>query len=182
MINKLKQELQKPIVKYGLIVTTVLLLIQKVFLPWFEWRQNLSNDLQVKAGFSIERSVLEQALNSLTDKQKLLQTDLKILQSSFAESGKGNAKVEMPTQVRQICEEFDVKVNRVSVTELESKYEGLNSYMVSVEAQGSVDRLFKLIEKLESDQSFFVVDRMTIYSRRKQQMKVRMELQKHVEN
>ena len=54
--------------------------------------------------------------------------------------------------------------------------------MVSLEAEGSVDRLFRLVEKLERDDTFFIVDRMTIYSRRKQQMKVRMELQKHVES
>lgn len=180
MVSKLQEELKKPLVKYGLIVTAVLLVVQKAFVPWIEWRSETSQALTVKSKFAIDQADLKEALGNVSSRQKELSSDLKKLKFSFAKTGKGSARVELPTQVRQICESFGIKVNRVAVTELEGKYRGVKSYMVSLEAQGSVDKLFKLVEKLESDNAFFVVDRMTIYSRQKQQMKVRMELQKHV--
>lgn len=179
MNNQLKTELKKPLVKYGLILTAVLVLIQNALLPWLEWRGEMSDTLVVKYGFAIDRSELESAMQGISTRKTELKGDLEKLKSSFIRQG--NSKVELPTKVRNICESFEIKVNRVSVTELENKYKGIDSYMVSLEAEGTVDKLFRLVEKLETDAAFFIVDRMTIYSRRGQTMKVRMELQKHVE-
>ncbi|UAA39656.1 hypothetical protein KIH87_04680 [Paraneptunicella aestuarii] len=181
MANKFKDELQKPVVKYGLIMMAALVFVQYVFLPWLYWRNDMSSDLIVKSGFAIKRSALEMAIEDIKAKQEALKEDLALLRQSFLKTENGSSKVELPTKVRQICESFDVKVNRVAVTELEEEHVGLSSFMISLEAESSVDKLFKLVEKLENDKSFFIVSRMTIYSRSNQSMKVRMELQKYVE-
>lgn len=181
MFDKLSEEFQKPIVKYGLIVTALLVLIRNIVVPWFEWRQHMTDDLKIKSGLVIDRSLLEIALIDLEGKSQELKSDLDSISLSFSKEKNANTKVELPTQVRQLCESFDIKVNRISVTELESKIHDVESFMISLEAEGSVDRLFKLVDKLENDKAFFMLDRMTIYSRHGQEMKVRMELQKYVE-
>lgn len=180
MNNKIAEEFNKPIVKYGLIVTVVLVLIQQVIVPWFEWRGGKVDELRVKSGYVISEAKLQAALVQIEADARLLTDDLTKLEKAFVATSTGNARVYLPTQVRQLCEGAQVKVNRVSVSEIETNSSDLLAFNVSLEAQASTDKLFRLIDQFENSESFYVVDRLTIYSRQREQMKVRMELLKYV--
>ncbi len=182
MVNRLTQELQKPLVKYGLMLVVLLVVLQKVVVPWIEWRQDLSEQLQVTSSLLVDKQKLESSLAALELKQEALSGDLQRLFQSFSGIKATSAKVELPTQVRQICDKFDVQVNRIAVTELEPREKPVSSFMVSVETSGSVDALFALLSTLENAQEFFIVDRLTVYGRQGQAMKARLELLKHVSN
>ena len=179
MNKKLQEELQKPIVKYGIAIVLLLVVIQRGLLPWLEWREGLQEELSVKASLVIDEETILAGVENITQRQSSLAMDLASLKKRF-EGDITNAKVALPTEVRQICSQFDIKVNRVAVNQVESDSPTLQSFVVSLEAQGSVDRLFQMISELENTDAFFVVDRLTVYSRRKEQMKVRMELRKYV--
>jgi len=180
MNNKIAEEFNKPVVKYGLIVTAMLVLIQQVIVPWFEWRASKVDELQVKSGYVISEAKLQAALAQIEADASLLKQDVTHLEKAFAATNTGNARVYLPTQVRQLCESAQVKVNRVSVAEIETDSPDLLAFNVSLEAQASTDKLFRLIDQFENGESLYVVDRLTLYSRKREQMKVRMELLKYV--
>lgn len=180
MNSKLVEELNKPIVKYGLIVTVILILVQQAIVPWFEWRAEKVSELELKSGYVISEVKLQSALETMQTDTEQLVSDLNVLEQAFVATSTGNARVYLPTQVRQLCEEAEVKVNRVSVSEVETDNTDLQAFNVSLEAQASTDKLFRLIDKFENSESFYVVERLTIYSRKRDQMKVRMELLKYV--
>ena len=180
MNNKIVEELNKPIVKYGLIVTAILVLIQQVFIPWFEWRTDKVEALRVKASFVISEAKLQTALAEIERDALSLNSDFEVLEQGFKATSSGSARVYLPTQVRQLCEGAQVNVKRVSVSEVEIASTDMLAFNVSLEAQASIDKLFKLVAQFENSESFYVVDRLTIYSRKREQMKVRMELLKYV--
>lgn len=179
MNSNLKEELQKPIVKYGIAGAAVLLALQHVIVPWFEWRNDTVDELHVKSGMLVSPNELEGAIEELTVKNDELKSELAALKKRFPKDD--NSNVKLPTEIRALFKQFDVAVNRVSITELETQLDRLNLYGISIEANGSADRLFSLVSKLENDASFFIVDRVTLYGRKGQKMKVRMELQKYVQ-
>lgn len=179
MTNKLKEELDKPVVKYGIFAGVLLLLVQHVLVPWVTWRSEIVDELHVKSGMLVSPEELESAISDITIKSEGLSSELTELRKKFPKDSQ--SKVKLPTKIRAVFNEFKVKVNRVSINELDTPLVGLNLYGVSVEASGSVDNLFALVSKLESDDLFFIVDRLTVYGRKGQVMKVRMELQKYVQ-
>lgn len=179
MIDKYKEELQKPIVKYGLIAVAVLFVMQTLLVPWLEWRAEIAQEWHSKAALTFSDDELNAAIEELKQKTALLEQDLGAASAQY--KSQGNSQVVLPSQIREISQTHRVKIEQVAVSELENLNAGLAAFALNVEAIGTVDNLFRFIRELEQGKSLFNVERLTVYSRRNQEMKIRMELRKYVE-
>ncbi|MCY7294374.1 hypothetical protein [Alteromonas sp. a30] len=179
MIDKYKEELQKPIVKYGLIAVAILFVLQTILVPWLDWRGEVAQDWHSKSALTFSDDDLTLAIDELKAKTEALQKDLATLGSDY--KSKGNSQVVLPSQIREISQSHNITINQVAVSELEDLNSTLSVFALNIEATGTVDELFRFVRALEQDDSLFAVQRLTVYNRRKQEMKIRMELRKYVE-
>lgn len=179
MSRALKKELDKPIVKYGLALGLVILSLQNIVIPWLEWREEQHGLAESNARLLVSKEELASAIEQLDASQKVLDEALSDVKENFA-GPLANAKVELPTRIRDEAREFDISVNRVSVAELESDVEQMNRFMLTLEAESSVDSTMRFLSKLERQEDFYVVERLTLYGVSRDKIKVRMDLVKYV--
>lgn len=180
MLTNVKSELEKPLVKYGLLAVCLILIIQYLLVPWVEWRQAQVDELKLKSSLVVDKALLAATLNDLKAADAQLQTAIGELEQRF--KGKvDRAKIELPTEVRKLCESLSLKVNRIAVIESEQIGSLIYPLVVSLEAEGTPNNIFRFLQQVESAKAFSIVDRITIYDAKSSNVRARMELYRYVD-
>lgn len=177
--DSIKGELEKPLIKYGLTFALILVVMQSVILPWFDWRSQTHNELSNQGSRIVNAQTLESASTKLSERKKELMANLAEVEALF-DSKLDNPRVNLPTNVREVANSYNVTISRISVAEKQLDSSLIDAFIVSMEGSASVDRIFAFVEGLESDSAFFITDRLTIYDVKSKEAKFRMELVKYV--
>jgi hypothetical protein len=179
MIESLKREFQKPLVRYGGIAVVILLVVQELILPWFDWRAATVAQLQASADVSVSTVLVEGALADLGVKKQKLETTREVLSNRFAPKT-GNESIELPSEFKGLIDRWSLASTRVAVSEIESTTPPLIEFAISLELEGRPSDIFGMVASIEKQSKLSRVDRVTLYDIKPKRVKARMEIRRYV--
>ena len=177
---KLRDELNKPIVRFGLPAVVMIFLILEVILPWVKWRHEISDSLSFQSKIVIPQENLEFLLSELNEKNNLLETKLTHLESFFQLGSKSPDEAYLPTYVREVASANGLKVSKISVSDQSIDSKTLSYFVVRLNASGSVDKMMSFIQYMEKHNQFFIIGKLKISRLPSSNAQMYVELKKYV--
>ena len=178
-MNKLRVEFDKPVVRYGLLAVVVMVAIQQLVLPWFDWRATKVAELRQARSLLVSEDAVVAASARLDTAKQELSAALSEVQPRFQDTST-NQKVDFPAAARSLFEASGLTVNSVSAEEVSTDLGGLKSFVVRLELEGSISDMLRAMQAVESGEQYMSFNRMTVFDLKSQRARFRVELQRYV--
>lgn len=178
MIEQARKELQKPLVKYGLVIVLIIISFQYLVLPYQAWREQAVAAIRTEASLYVPQQKLISATEKLVEQISMLDTELPKLEQHIQKLD-DNPKISITNDLRSVLERFDLSTAQISVNQIQQSDLAVSVYMLSIQFQGDLTKLFDLIHYLETSEKFYIVDRLTLFNPRNKAINIRLELIKY---
>ena len=178
-MNKLRAEFEKPLVRYGLIAVVLMVAIQRLILPWFEWRSLKVAELRQAQSLSVSEDAVIEANLRLERATQEIEAALNSIRPHFTDQSV-NQKVDFPAAARALFEASGLIVNSVSAEEVSTDSVGLKGFVIRLELEGSMSDMLNAIEAVEKGTRYMSFDRVTIFDVKPQRLRFRVEMKRYV--
>ena len=178
-MNKLRAELEKPLVRYGLIAVVLMVAIQQLILPWFEWRSVKVAELRQAQSLLVSEDAVIEARARVERATQELEASLSITRPQFTDPST-NQKVDFPAAARALFEASGLIVKSVSAEEVSTDMAGLKAFVVRLELEGSLSDMLNAIDVVEKGERYMSFDRVTIFDVKPQRVRFRVEMKRYV--
>ena len=178
-MNKLRAELEKPLVRYGLIAVVLMVAIQQLILPWFEWRSVKVAELRQAQSLLVSEDAVIEARARVERATQELEASLSITRPQFTDPST-NQKVYFPAAARALFEASGLIVKSVSAEEVSTDLAGLKAFVVRLELEGSISDMLNAIDVVEKGERYMSFDRVTIFDVKPQRVRFRVEMKRYV--
>ena len=178
-MNKLRAEFEKPLVRYGLIAIVLMIAIQQLMLPWFEWRSARVAGLRQAQSLLVSEDAVIEASARLEKAKQELDLALSSLRPRFTDPST-NQKVDFPAAARALFEASGLVVKSVSAEEVSTDMAGLKAFVIRLELEGSISEMVKAIDVVEKGERYMSFDRVTIFDIKPQRVRFRVEMKRYV--
>ena len=178
-MNKLRAEFEKPLVRYGLIAVVLMVAIQQLIFPWFEWRSVKVAELRQAQRLLVSEEAVIEANARLEQATTELEAALSSTRPQFTDPST-NQKVDFPAAARALFEASGLTVNSVSAEEVSTDLAGLKVFVVRLELEGSISDMLKAIDVVEKGERYMSFDRVTIFDVKPQRVRFRVEMKRYV--
>lgn len=178
-MNKLRAEFEKPLVRYGLIAVVLMIAIQQLILPWFEWRSAKVAGLRQAQSLLVSEDAVIEASARLEMATQELDVALSRLRPLFTDPST-NQKVDFPAAARALFEASGLTVNSVSAEEVATDLVGLKGFVIRLEIEGSISEMLNAVDVVEKGEHYMSFDRVTIFDVKPQRVRFRVEMKRYV--
>lgn len=181
MKASLQKEFDKPLVKFGSYAIAFMLVVQFFFLPWLDWRENFRKDIVTHQAKAYSAETLQQAIDNLLSLQNQV-----VERSSFIDAQitklDDDAKIALPKNIRTLANKSELKINSIAVNPIATEGSALQSFGISMEAEGTPKQFAAFIEALSQAQTFYYLERVSFFNVRKTSIKYRLLVRTYVKN
>jgi hypothetical protein len=178
-MSKLRAEFDKPIVRYGLLTVAVIVAIQQLVLPWFDWRASKVAELRQARSLLVSEDAVIAATARLEIAKQELSAALGEVQPRFQDPST-NQKVDFPAAARALFEASGLTVNSVSAEEVATDLGGLKSFVVRLELEGSISDMLAAVQAVETGERYTSIDRLTVFDVKPNRVQITAELRRYV--
>ena len=178
-MNKLRAEFEKPLVRYGLIAVVLMVAIQQLIFPWFEWRSVKVAELRQAQRLLVSEEAVIEANARLEQATTELEAALSSTRPQFTDPST-NQKVDFPAAARALFEASGLTVNSVSAEEVSTDLAGLKVFVVRLELEGSISDMLGAINALEAGQQYMSFERVTVFDVKPHRVQISVELKRYV--